>query len=118
MNSLDNKNIKFINKIIDGKIYKVATGGIGHIQSITDIEVLNKFIDMVTSTINGNFSSIEEDPDVSSNYEVAFITPNGVEIMDENVENVVDIVPLQEFKEILIGWRDFLLTSPLNGSKA
>ncbi|SHG91108.1 hypothetical protein [Flavobacterium johnsoniae] len=117
MNTIQQRNIKFINKIIDGKIYKMATGGIGHIQSITDIEVLNKFIDMVTTTINGDFTSIEEDPDVSSNYEVAFITPNGIEIMDENVENVIDLIPLQEFKEILIGWRDFLLTPPLNGSK-
>ena len=117
MNSLDNKNIKFFNKIIDGKIYKIVTGGIGHVQSIRDIEVLNKYIDMVNITIDGNFISIEEDPDVSSGYDVAFITPNGVEVMDEDVVNVIEIIPLQEFKEILIGWRDFLLTPPLDGSK-
>lgn len=116
MNAIENKNIKFINKIIDGRIYKIATGGIGHIQSIKNIETLNNFIDMTNITINGNFSSIE-DPDVSSNYEVAFLTPFGVQIMDDNVENIVDLVPLQEFKEILIAWRDFLLTPPLNGTK-
>lgn len=121
MNSLDNKNINFFNKIIDSEIYKIATGGIGHVQSINqsirDIEVLNKYIDMVNTTINGNFISIEEDPDVSSGYDVAFITPNGIEVMDENVANVIEIIPLQEFKEILIGWRDFLLTPPLDGSR-
>jgi hypothetical protein len=117
MNALEQKNIKFINKIIDGEVYKMATGGIGHIQSIKSIDALNKYIDMTTITINGNFTSIQDDPDVSSSYEVAFITPNGIEIMDEDVENVVDLVPLQEFKEILIGWRDFLLTPPLNGAK-
>ena len=118
MNSLDNKNIKFINKIIDGKIYKIATGSIGHVQSIRDIDVLNKYIDMVNTTIDGNFISVEEDPDVSSGYDVAFITPHGVEVMDENVVNVIEIIPLQEFKEILIGWRNFLLTTPLHGTKA
>ncbi|WP_433815860.1 hypothetical protein [Flavobacterium johnsoniae] len=116
MNSLDNKNIKFINKIIDGTVYKTATGGIGHVQSIKSINTLNDFINMINTTIDGNFSSID-DPDVSSNYEVAFITPNGVEVMDENVINVIEIIPLQEFKEILIGWRDFLLTPPLDGYK-
>ncbi|KAF2507126.1 hypothetical protein EYY60_21710 [Flavobacterium zhairuonense] len=116
MNALEQKKIKFINRIVDDKVYKIATGGIGHIQSITSIDTLNNFINMTNATINGNFSSID-DPDVSSNYEVAFITPNGVEILDENVENVIDIIPLQEFKEILIGWRDFLLTPPLNGTK-
>lgn len=116
MSALEQKKIKFINKIIDGRVYKIATGGIGHIQSIKSIDTLNNFINMTNTTINGNFSSID-DPDVSSSYEVAFITPNGIEIMDEDVENVVDLVPLQEFKEILIGWRDFLLTPPLNGAK-
>lgn len=71
---------------------------------------------MINTTIDGNFNSID-DPNVSSNYEVAFITPNGVEVMDENVVNVIEIIPLQEFKEILIGCRDFLLTPPLDGYK-
>jgi len=109
-----NTNIKFINKIINGKVYKTASPGLGYIQSIKNISTLNKFIDMVNATINGDFSSID-DPDVSSSYEVAFITPNGVEVMDRDVKNVVDIIPLQDFKEMLVGWRDFLLTPPLNG---
>jgi hypothetical protein len=116
MSVLENRNIKFTNKIIDGEIYKIATGGIGHIQSIKNISTLNEFIDMINMTINGNFNSIS-DPDVSSNLEVAFITPNGVQIWDENVENIIHLIPLQDFKEILVAWRDFLLTPPLNGSK-
>jgi hypothetical protein len=116
MNVIEKQNIKFINKTIDGQNYKIATGGIGHIQSVKSIETLNNFINMANETINGNFSSID-DPDVSSNYEVAFLTPLGVEIMDENVENVIDLVPLLEFKEISIAWRDFLLAPPLNGAR-
>lgn len=112
-----NRNIKFINKTINGEVYKTASPGLGYIQSIKNISTLNEFIDMVNATINGDFSTID-DPDVSSSYEVAFLTPNGVEVMDENVENIIDLIPLQEFKEILIGWRDFLLTPPLNGTKA
>ncbi|TDE42085.1 hypothetical protein E0I26_14375 [Flavobacterium rhamnosiphilum] len=115
MNALEKYNIKFINKIVDGRVYKIATGGLGYIQSIKSVSALNEYIDMTTTTINGDFSSIEEDPDVSSSYEVAFLTPNGVEVMDRDVENVIDVIPLQDFKEMLVGWRDFLLTPPLNG---
>lgn len=117
MSIIENKNIKFINKIINGEVYKTATPGLGYIQSIKNISTLNEFIDMVNATISGDFGTID-DPDVSSSYEVAFLTPDGVEVMDENVENVIDVIPLQEFKEILIAWRNFLLTPPLNGTKA
>lgn len=116
MSAIETRNIKFLNKVIDGEVHKIATGGIGHIQSITDITVLNEFINKVTSAINGNFNSIV-DPDVSSEFEVAYLTPTGVEIWDEDVVNVVYLLPLQDFKEILIAWRDFLLAAPVNGSR-
>ncbi|OXA79156.1 hypothetical protein SAMN05444397_102399 [Flavobacterium aquidurense] len=115
MNALEKYNIKFINKIVDGRVYKIATGGLGYIQSIKDVSTLNEYIDMTTTTINGDFSSIEEDPDVSSSYEVAFLTTNGVEVMDRDVKNVIDVIPLQDFKEMLVGWRDFLSITPLDG---
>ena len=32
-------------------------------------------------------------------------------------EGYINSIPLQDFKEIVIGWRDFLNTPPLNGTK-
>ncbi|PIF29836.1 hypothetical protein CLU81_0220 [Flavobacterium sp. 9] len=40
---------------------------------------------------------------------------NRVELYDDT--KCVYELPLKDFKEIVIGWRDFLLTPPLNGSK-
>ena len=35
----------------------------------------------------------------------------------DNDFNYVGNIPTQDFKEIVIGWRDFLLATPLNGTK-
>ena len=40
---------------------------------------------------------------------------NRVELYDN--DGFVYELPTQDFKEIVIGWRDFLLTPPLNGTK-
>ena len=41
---------------------------------------------------------------------------NIVEIYNSDYDFVSEL-PTQDFKEIVIGWRDFLLTPPLNGTK-
>lgn len=41
---------------------------------------------------------------------------NVVEFYNSDYDFVSEL-PTQDFKEIVIGWRDFLLTPPLNGTK-
>lgn len=115
MSVIENRNIKFINKIIDGEVYKTASGDVDYIIFIRDVTVLDEFIIKVNSAINGNLNIIESD--VSADIQIAFITPNNVELWDEEGENVIHTITHQDFKEILIAWRDFLLSPPLHGSK-
>jgi hypothetical protein len=87
-----------------------------HISSIKNSDTIQDFIDNVTLAINGDFNEII-DPDVSTNDDVAFITESGVEIWDDAVENVWLMYPLLSFKEMLIAWREFLMTAPFHGTK-
>ena len=57
------------------------------------------------------------------NVEVNSDSPPVDIVMSDNVvdfygyDGYINSIPLQDFKEIVIGWRDFLSTPPLNGTK-
>ncbi len=66
--------------------------------------------------INGNFNLID-DPGITNNLEIAFISPTGIEFYDRDGQDIIGTSPLEDFKEILIGWRNFLMQPPFNGTK-
>ena len=115
------KGIEFYNEVFDGRIYKkgksiVRDTDLSFITEFKDPNTLDKFITNVNMAINGNFSLIN-DPDLTNKLEIEFISPTEIEFYDQDGQNIIGTSPLEDFKEILIGWRDFLLQPPFNGTK-
>jgi len=122
MTSIDSYKIKFINLNNDGTIYKTAESKTGdptiyHISACFEPEIIQSIITDVDHAINGNFSLVGN-ADISSETEIAFITPNNIEFWDIDESNQTpQFFSLLEYKELLIGWKNFLLSPPLHGSK-
>ena len=118
-NLITQYNIKFLNKTFNWGGSKIISKSIE-----INNRYLNEFLD------NWNAQEINDIllPDINQ----ALVTPNSeIENGSETIsiliyQNKVDFygddgfvfqIPTQDFKEIVIGWRDFLLTPPLNGTK-
>jgi hypothetical protein len=111
--------ISFINKIIDFEIIGKKNRKIAK----SNNSYLSEFLmDCNVSDINDSVL-----PDINSVLTNSIMKENGSEILDVLIyHNKVDFydkvgfvytLPTTDFKEIVIGWRDFLLTPPLNGAK-
>ncbi len=98
MNAIESRGIKFVNKAINGKISKFA------MSSTSD-----PYINFVTQ-----FKNPQTLNDIV--IDIAAIAPNGINFYDEEGQNVIATLPLQDFKEMVIAWRDFLLQVPADGS--
>ena len=73
-----------------------------------DSETVDEFIADLELAITDNVGQIA-DPDWSGSmgsYWHAYITPSGMEIWQDMSDRTV--IPLQDMKEILISWREFL----------
>ena len=120
MSAIETRNIKFINKTVYGEVYKSTEGTDGDMDFIKffeDSDTINETIAKIDQALNGHFDLIE-DTDISNGIDAAFIRANGIEYWDEKLENAFSpLCPLQDFKELLIGWRDFLQTPPFHGQK-
>lgn len=121
MGIIAEKGIEFYNEVFDGRIYKMGKSivqepDLSFITRFKDPNTLDKFIANVDMAINGNFNLIN-DPDITNDLEIASISPTGIEFYDQDGQNIIGTSPLKDFKEILIGWRDFLLQPPFNGTK-
>lgn len=120
MNAIESRGIKFVNKAINGKISKFAMSStsdpyINFVTQFKNPQTLNDIVMDINKALNGQFNSIQ-DPDVSTNIDIAAIAPNGINFYDEEGQNVIATLPLQDFKEMVIAWRDFLLQVPADGS--
>jgi hypothetical protein len=121
MGILDEKGIQFHNKVVNGKIYKVALStcndpDIHFISRFRDQGTLTKIIANVDKAISGDFRLID-DPGISTDLDIAFISPTGIEFYDRNGQEVVGTLPLEIFREIIFAWKLFLLTVPFDGSE-
>lgn len=125
MGLLENQNIRLVNLNFSGCCIKSIElpdtfndhiTAISLISSFTNADIIQEIIDDVHKAIAGDFNSIT-DPDVINPVGAAFITPHHIEFWDEEIENVVSTYSLEDFMELLVAWRDFLLAPPLNGSK-
>lgn len=77
------------------------------VESITDY-----LIPETEKVLNG----VEQELETGSETITIFIKQSDVDFYDYDGD-YVNSIPTQDFKEIIIGWRDFLLTPPLNGTK-
>lgn len=121
MSAIDQRNIEFVNKVVNGEVYKTtncADPDMGYITWFRDVSTLDEMLADVDKAINGQYDLIV-DPDISNDTSVlAFITANGIEYWDEDGQNIIaPVCPLQDFRELLAAWRAFLLTPPLHNSK-
>ena len=104
MGLIQERGIEFINKVIDGYNYKGTNGidpDMGFISSYKSIESVDRILNKIDLTISGRFD-IDESDISTDDRGIAFVTPEGIEFWDDEVENVVGICPLAEFTELLI----------------
>ena len=119
MGLMQDKGIELINRVINGYNHKVTNGidpDMGFISCYKNISSIDRILNEIDLTISGSFN-IDESSISTDDGGVAFITPLGIEFWDVEVENVVGICPLSEFRELLVEWKSFLQTPPLHGAK-
>lgn len=75
-------------------------------------EIDEYLLPFLNQVINGSLSEY----DTGSETIIVLIKPNLTYFLIDNVGTNYPTIPTQDFKEICIGWRDFLLTPPLNGT--
>jgi hypothetical protein len=123
MSAIEDQKITFYNSIEDGKIYKTAesedptNSDIGFITRYRSPVAMQKIIDNLTHAINGNYN-LMNDYDISNQIDIAFIEDGQINYYDQDGQEVLYSSQLVEFREVLIAWREFFLTPPLNGSPA
>jgi hypothetical protein len=125
MGIIEDQKIRFVNLLSGHTVYKAVNCtfdndhciAISHISQFVDLETINEMIDKVTLAING-LEDQSNDSSFSTELQIAFITPDGLKFYDEPVLNVIAIYPLDELREMLLAWRDFLQTEPLHGTWA
>jgi hypothetical protein len=121
MSAIENKRIKFYNKMINGVVYKFGNSlindpDISFVCKFKNLNTLNKILNDVNKIIAGRFNEIE-DPDITNEYEIGTLTPTGVAFYDVEGQNIIGTLSLSDFKDMLEGWIAFLNTPPLEGSK-
>ncbi|GEM_PF-718655 len=128
----ENYKLKFVNKKVEignGRIDKSPQGieehrpYIGFLYSPLSIylyicgssggpKLIDEIIVALDDALNGNIG----DPDISIEMTKATILNNTtVEIKEDNTNNVITL-PIVDFKAILLEYKDFLNTPPLNGT--
>ncbi len=121
-NIIDLYEINFQNRIEDSKFHGRKISKF----PFTNDSILTTFLyDWNAREINEYLISDIEDvlngvlPEAQNGSETITIViePATTTFYIDNVGTNYPEVPTRDFKEIVIGWRDFLLTSPLNGTK-
>lgn len=120
-NIIDKYKINFINKVQNWE-----TSGK---EVSKTLDVNNEYLGMFlicwdsVSEINDSLLPDIEEALANPKLEVNSDSPPVDIVMSEGLvdfygyKGYANSIPLQEFKEIVIGWRDFLNTPPLNGTK-
>ena len=121
-NLINQYQINFINNINHNPILNI-----NYIRKIPNLEneylfeflfdwsadgITEDLLTAVEQVLNGTISEYETGSETNS----ISIFQSKVDFYDNNL-NYVGNIPTQDFKEICIGWRDFLLTPPLNGTQ-
>lgn len=118
MSIIQNRGIKFINKITNGYVSKITNGidpDIGFISNYRNIDLIDGVLDKINLTISGQFNSINNDISTDAGG-IAFVTPDGIEFWGDDAEEILGTCPLIEFKELLIAWKTFFQSPPFDRS--
>ncbi|MBY8963391.1 hypothetical protein KJK34_11565 [Flavobacterium sp. D11R37] len=117
MSIIDNRGIEFFNKVVDGRVRKYSNDTDDDMTFISNyhLDDIDGIIEDVNLTLNGQFKLSRSDisNDVGG---IAFITPKGIEYWDDDVQNVLGTCSLEDFRELLMHWKEFLQTPPLGGA--
>ncbi|AXG74807.1 hypothetical protein DVK85_11430 [Flavobacterium arcticum] len=119
MDILEKRGIKFINEISYGRVRKCHYGldsDMGYIVSYNSKNTLERIIQDIDLTLSGKFDLID-DPDISNYMYTAYITPQEIEYWDDYGNNIIGTCPLEDFRELVIRWKDFLETPPFDRSE-
>lgn len=122
MNIINKYEISFSNKILDFK-----TGN--EIVKIVDVNnpILGEFLigwfsakeidELLLPDIDDALSNPNAELENGSETVYIYIYNQTVKFLKDNAQGWVYELPTQDFKEIVLLWRDFLLTPPLNGTR-
>ena len=118
--TIDTYKINFYNKILDfdnkKEVQKVPDTN--HQISIFLFEwsaddLTNYLLPKINDIINYTLAEFE----TGSNSIIVVIDPINTTFYPDEQANNFPVMPTQDFREIVIAWRDFLLQPPLNGSR-
>ena len=119
-NIIDKYQIRFENKVFDfetGKeIYKSISTNNGELTTFLNDWTAQKINELLLPDFDEVMVNPGEKVINGSETINVHIYNNIVEIYNSDYDFVSEL-PTQDFKEIVICWRDFLLTSPLNVTK-
>ncbi len=120
--TLEKYDITFSNQITAGFINKTVSGNnilATFLSSMIDLDNINQGIQNVEYYLDGGEYDSEKEY-ITTEIFSAIIDNENVSVfyaIGSDTFSPLFIIPLVDFKEISIAWREFLLTTPLNGSK-
>ncbi|WP_038331463.1 hypothetical protein [Empedobacter falsenii] len=119
-NIINKYQIRFENKVFDfetGKeIHKSISTNNGELTTFLNDWTAPKINELLLPDFEEAMANPETEVENGSETISISIYADKVDFYDNDF-NYVGNIPTQEFKEIVIGWRDFLNTPPLNGTK-
>lgn len=113
-NILEQYNLRFLNQSSGHQNIKRAVGGgnanIGLLLTeFPFVDDIDELIDNVSTCINGQALP---DPSWDGDFICVDITPSGAKFWGKSRGGTPQIVPLADFKQILLKWKSFLNTPP------
>lgn len=119
-NIVNQYKISFTNNVIEfvdsGKeISKIPNTNSNYLSNFLDDFNAQEIDELLLSDINDALLNPNSEIENGSETISIIIYQNRVDFYDD--DGFVYELPTIDFKEIVIGWRDFLLTPPLNGTK-
>jgi hypothetical protein len=119
MGYIETYGVKFYNRVVNGSIQKMGSpltdSNVGYITEFDDANILLSVINNLQFAINGNVSSIL-DTDITTDIFLTSIDSTGVIFYSDDGQEILETVPLQDIYDLAVGWRNFLLQPPLNGT--
>ncbi len=118
---IDTYNVRLINKTIQFPIRGKIVQKIIEVNNTYLAELLNSLenpqdiTDYLITDIDQALASASSEIEGGSETIEVVIFQTKVDLYNDS--GFVYTIPTSDFKEIVVGWRDFLLTSPLNGTK-
>lgn len=122
MNFVEEYNIEFINKIINGMVRKTFTCDLEissqllHVSMWHDSDEIEELIAMFISVINNNEMPAQND--MSNEMARAELQLDGIHVQSDTTFEDIVVWPVQRYYSLLLAWQDFINSEPLAGTPA